>query len=384
MEIDRVHEIIPSLIESLLENHSSQHECESMNRYKQVLNFEPVDRLPITYSYPVSPDARWQPFPNRYIYQNPAVMFYNELVSAWDLHITDRALILDDLPVTIRPNWGTVTVASLLGIPPEQRDDQTPWIRRRDENITLEDIGSLDVDIREYRWIQNILETYEYYHEVVAAYPKFGEMVTITLPDLQGPFDTLEQIMGEQLFIDMVLEPERVKESLLKVARLQKECIDLFQPYCTEQIPGYSHQHGTMLKGNLLIRNDSVVMISPRMYEDIVAPGDIFLMKEVGGGAIHSCGKIDHATDVMFELEGIQSFDLGQSYLNDMDRIYRKAKEKKIPLIRVQPDREELISGSILERYPTGVTLTFRSQSRNDAIQVHEAYKRAVERRRKK
>jgi len=369
---------IPKLIDYLVEKDDQQKSKESLERFQKALNFEPVDRLPITFYYPAADDATWKPLPNRLIYQDPPSMLYNELVSAWNLHITDKEVIQDDLPVTIRPNWGTVTVASLLGILPEQRDDQTPWIKRGDREITLEEINSLDVDISEAPWVNNILETYSYYHEILSKYPEFEKIVTITLPDLQGPFDSLEQVMGEQLFIDMVLDPDTVTEALMKVAKLQLECLRLFTPYCTEPYKGYSHQHGTMLKGNLLIRNDSVVMISSDMYKEIVSPADLFLIEQVNGGSIHSCGKIDHATDVMFDLQGLQSFDFGQPYMNDMDKIYQKAVEKQVPLIRVQPTPEELTTGSILDRYPTGVTLTYQAKSRDEAKELHESYRRAT------
>jgi hypothetical protein len=53
-------------------------------------------------------------------------MLDNELVSAWDFHITLTKSVGDDLPPTIRPNWGTVLVASLLGGSIEQVGDATP------------------------------------------------------------------------------------------------------------------------------------------------------------------------------------------------------------------------------------------------------------------
>ena len=381
MVSNQIEQAVARVIEGLDLQGISRLQAGSAERFHAALTYEAVDRLPITYAYPLKETARWQPLPNRRIYQDPAAMLYNELVSAWGLHITERMEVSDDLPATIRPNWGTVTVASLIGLPPEQVDDQTPWIKRGERQFSLEEVRDLDVELETCPWVAHILETYRYYQDICRRYPEFGQAVTICLPDLQGPFDSLEQILGEQLFIDMVLNPSLVTDALMRLAELQTACVKLFTPYCTERESGYSHQHGTMIKGNVLIRNDSVVMISSKMYEEIVAPADEYILQEVQGGAIHSCGKIDHAADAMLSLKGMQSFDFGQSYMNDMSRIYERAREHHIALVRVQPDREELLDGSILEKYPTGVTLTFQAGSQDEARTIHQAYIEAAERR---
>lgn len=356
---------------------------EIASLHQRALHYENVERLPIVFSYPPSPDQPFQPLKNREIYQSDAAMMYNELVSAWDTSISSRSMIGDDLPITIRPNWGTVLVASLLGYEPEQRDDQNPWIKREGRRpITLDQVvetGTI-IDIAKAPWISKVQHTYAFFHKTLKQYPELKNIVTITQPDLQGPFDTLEQVMGADLFIAMVLNPEKVHEALLAVAGLQIACRKIFQPYCTEKNPGFCHQHGMLVRGNILIRNDSVVMISEDMYAEIVSPADQKVLQAAGGGGIHSCGKIDHAFKAMICLEAMQAFDFGQSYMNDIDRLYAEARRKKIPLIRVQPEEAELVTGSVLTRFPTGVSLMYHASSFQEARKLCDQYRNAAER----
>ena len=56
-------------------------------------------------------------------------MLFNELVCAFDTSIALRDRVGDDLPLTIRANFGTVLIASMFGAAAEQIGDNPPWIR---------------------------------------------------------------------------------------------------------------------------------------------------------------------------------------------------------------------------------------------------------------
>jgi len=60
-----------------------------------------------------------------------------------------------------------------------------------------------------------------------------------------------------------------------------------------------------------------------------------------------------------------------------VDNVYARAREFKIPLIRVNADEEELLTGSVMERFPTGVVLVHRAGSLAEANRVMEAYEEA-------
>ncbi len=115
-------------------------------------------------------------------------------------------------------------------------------------------------------------------------------------------------------------------------------------------------------------------MISPDMYTAQVAPHDEYVLKEMGGGGLHSCGKVDFNLPEIFRLPSVRCFDFGQSYLNDLEPVYSLAREKKIPLIRIRAERDELITGEINRRFPTGVSLVYEAVSFDDAVFVAHKY----------
>jgi hypothetical protein len=175
------------------------------------------------------------------------------------------------------------------------------------------------------------------------------------------------------------MDPEIIEALLTHVAETQMSFLEAVRPHVTDLGDGFSHQHATMIKGNVLLRDDSTVMISPEMYGEYVAPHDQRVLAAMEGGGIHSCGKMDQLTGGYLEIPSLESIDLGQSELNDVDMVYFRAAERQVPLIRVAAGRKELTTGSIMNRFPTGVTLIYRAQSMQDAADVMQAYKRATE-----
>lgn len=74
-------------------------------------------------------------------------------------------------------------------------------------------------------------------------------------------------------------------------------------------------------------------------------------------------------------LPTIQCFDFGQSELNDLDSVYPLAKEKKIPMVRIWVKKDDLLSGKIKDRFPTGVSLVYDANSFEEAKAVVKNYK---------
>jgi hypothetical protein len=136
-----------------------------------------------------------------------------------------------------------------------------------------------------------------------------------------------------------------------------------------------------MIKGRILIRNDSVIMMSPEMYRSVVAPHDERVLRELGSGGVHSCGKADGHVPAFLELPSVRCLDLGQPELNDVDTLYMQLKRRRIPLARLKVSRDDLATARITERFPTGVSLLYEADSVLDAKETMEAYLRATEKR---
>jgi len=342
--------------------------------HQKALNWELVDYLPLVVTFPYPEYNKFQPFQHREIFDNPDKMLYNELIHAFDTSILLHSNINDDLPFTIRANFGTVIIASLFGGHVEQRGDNPPWVKHFEASEDFNSIFDKDpLDFSQGNCPQ-VTARYKFYRDIFADYPNLRKCVKIVLPDLQGPLDTLELLRGSNIYSDFILDPEMVDNGLRLMAEAQVGYAKFLQQFTTDGPVGYSHQHAVMIKGNILIRNDSAIMVSPEMYKEQIAPHDDFVLKALNGGGIHSCGKIDFNVPEIYKLASINCFDFGQSDLNDLDAIYPIARENKIPIIRLRPGKDELISGKIRERYPTGVSLVYDAESFEQAIFISKSY----------
>ena len=348
---------------------------EIFENHRRILNWEPVEKLPLVVTFPYPKLQKTQPFSHSEVFDNPEKMLFNELVHAFDTSIFLNSEVGDDLPFTIRANFGTVIIASLFGGKVEQRGENPPWVRHFETLEEFKLIFERDPLDFSQGFCPKVISRYKFYRDVLHEFPNLQKSIKVVLPDLQGPLDTLELLRGSSVYEDFIMEPELVEKGLHLMACAQIGFAKHLEQYLTENMKGYSHQHAIPIKGNILIRNDSAIMISPEMYESQVAHHDEYVLKEMGGGGIHSCGKIDFNIPEIFKQPSIQCFDFGQSHLNDLDLVYALAKEKKIPLIRIRVNRDDLLSGKIKERFPTGVSLVYDANSFEEAKAVMKNYK---------
>jgi hypothetical protein len=174
--------------------------------------------------------------------------------------------------------------------------------------------------------------------EVLADFPKLTRAIHIYHPDLQGPIDVAEVVWGSEIFLAVYDNPEMLQDML----ELITETYIAFMKRWLEIVPWdgpYSSHWGWMLKGYPMIRNDSLMNLSPEIYERFVRPCDQRIFNAFGGeGGQHFCGRGDHYIDLMSEMEGLSVLVLSQPEYNDMEKIYRHTVDKGICLI--QPPNE--------------------------------------------
>ena len=199
------------------------------------------------------------------------------------------------------------------------------------------------------------------------------------LPDLQGPLDTAELLRGSEIYVDICNDLELLAKALGHDGSGAIGFARHLLSYTSDGPEGFGRQHATVIRGQILIRDDSAIMISPAMYRRHVAPYDEMVLGGLGGGGIHACGKMEHNADEFFALPSICCLDFGQPELNNVDAIYAKAQQRKIAMIRVCVPREELVTGRVMKRFPTGVSLVYEADSLDDARAVMAAYHEVTE-----
>lgn len=369
---------LKELLDFLADRLTLERESEIEELHRCALNWEPVQRLPLVLSYPAPPE-RFQPYPHAQALAEPEKMLFNELVSAWGTSICHRTEAGDDLPCTLRANFGCVLIASLFGARIEQVEDNPPWARSFDTREGF--IGALKRDPQDFTqgWCPRVLEQYQFYRETLAQYPALERIIKLVLPDLQGPLDTVELLRGSELYADVYSDPQLVADALVKVAEAQIGFARCLEPYVNDGPSGWAHQHGFPIRGRILVREDSAIMVSPRMYREQIGPYDEQVMRELGGGGLHSCGDLRHNAAEYLRLPSTRCLDLGQPELNELDSLYALARERRIPLVRVSVNEHELVSGSVLRRFPTGVSLLHHCESLEHGRRIMEAYLKAAE-----
>jgi len=362
---------------SVVVNETRQAEIEDLHR--RALSWQPVRRLPVVMSYPLPLDARFKPFPHREVFGNPEKMLFNELTYAFNTSIACRDLLEDDLPCTIRANFGTVLIASKFGAEVGQFDDNPPWVTSHDEKrVSLEAVAEGDPLDFSQGWCPRAMEMCQFFKETLRVWPKLQSLIKIVMPDLQSPFDNLELIVGSSVFEDLQTRSELAAAALRNVAVAQVGFARRLTELICDGPDGFAHQHATMISGRILLRDDSAILMSPAMYRDQIAPHDEFVLRELGGGGIHCCGNVGLHAKVFLDRAGLRSFDFGQSEQNDVDAIYEQARARQVALVRVAASEQELCAGEILRRFPTGVSLIHRAESFGAAQRAMEGYLRAA------
>jgi hypothetical protein len=345
--------------------------------HRRALAYETVQRLPVVVMCSEPPSEERRPYPVSEAVRDPEKMLFNELVSAWETSIAGRHEIGDDLPATVRANFGTCLVPSCFGAAVDQPDDDPAWVRHF-ESAEAFDLAIAQGPNLSSSHVERAVETMELYRQVLSEYEQLSRVVKVTIPDLQGPLDNAAMLRGSEIFLDIATEPERFRSALEAVSDAQVELRRRFSALAWNEPAGHVHQHGVLVRGNMLLRNDSSVMLSPQMYREQVGPFDEAVMNAVGGGAIHSCGTIDHVVPEYLEHASIRTIDFGQSWMNDVDAAYERASALKVALVRVRAERDELEDASVLDRFPTGVVLTYAAGRVDEARRTLDRYREAA------
>ncbi|MBM3130499.1 MAG: hypothetical protein FJ009_17960 [Chloroflexi bacterium] len=338
------------------------HVEQARARRRAALDYAPVDRLPLTIYLPLE-SADLAPYPYAEAFADPAKMMVNELLGGFTSLY--RAVDLrDDAPYCLRPNLGTVVIASMFGAETRLVENNPPWVTPLGDVRQIRDIVNAPLaDVRAGLG-QRVVDQYAYYHTVVADYPRCRAALRFTLPDLQGPFSTAELLWGSAIYPAFYDEVELVRALLDKITiqmlRVYRAIIGLTREGADD---GYCHQHAVMIKGNLLIRDDSMINLSPKMYRDIVLPHDQRLGDELGGIGVHFCGNGMHQVQNLLRIPSVQSLDLGQPEQNDVDALYALAAPKRVALVRISVPKSELNAARLKQRFPTGVNLVANAES---------------------
>jgi len=180
----------------------------------------------------------------------------------------------------------------------------------------------------------------KYFVELFRDYPNIARHVHVYHPDLQGPMDIAELLWGSELFVALVDSPALVHALLGLIVetyiRFMRQWDAIVPPH-----DGCASHWGMLHKGCIMLRDDSAMNLSPEMFNDFIKPYDQRLLSELGGGAIHFCGRGDHYIHHVAGMEGVYAINVSQPEYNDMECIFRNTVDKGIALIGLQRETAE-------------------------------------------
>lgn len=87
-----------------------------------------------------------------------------------------------------------------------------------------------------------------------------------------------------------------------------------------------------MHRGQIVLRNDSAMNLSPEFYDTFARAFDSQLMERYGG-VIHFCGRGDHYIHLLKTIPNIYGVNMSQPHLNDMATIYQNTVDCGIQLL---------------------------------------------------
>ena len=293
---------------------------------------------------PFTPPVR-NPVPSRltwnHVYVNDALedddlMILSQLERCHQLLSTPS-----DILMSMRPNYGVGTLASLFGVPPflmAHEQDCLPNGRSLEGGRdAIQALLDQPLPALTSGYGGDVLRVAERMADIRRRYPNIRKYIFCDAPDCQSSMDTCELIWGSELFYALYDTPELVLALLDRITQVYKAFMGQWFSIVPKEIP-YHIYFGRVVRGSIFLRDDSAMNLSPEFYEEFVFPYDSELLLHFGGGGIHFCGRGDHFIQKMAATPNLTGIDISQPHLNDMEIILSSTIDKGIVLYCAKDD----------------------------------------------
>jgi hypothetical protein len=244
--------------------------------------------------------------------------------------------------LNIRCNYGTGILPTVFGAElflMEERLNTLPTSKpikyQEIEEIIEKGIPDLNTGLG-----KRVFEMACKFNEWMDNYPSIRKYVRIFHPDLQGPMDVCELLYGSDLFVDLIDKPDLIWRLLNLITETYVE----FMREWERLVPftnGYSAHWSMLLRGHIMLRDDSAMNLSPEMFAEFISPFDQKLLSAFDGGAIHFCGRGDHYIERASQMENLYAIHMSQPECNDVETIFSNTIDKNIKLLGLKREVAE-------------------------------------------
>lgn len=260
------------------------------------------------------------------------LMIIRELTGCWEAVTAGSGAAM-----CVRTNYGTGILPSLFGARQFRMDDAADTLPaslpldggadavRRAVSAGVPDVeGALG---------GRCLEMGIRMKELFSKFPNISRCVSIYHPDLQGPMDAADLLLGSELFLMLFDDPAFIHELLGVVTQTYSLMMRRWESAVGVPEKDFSTHWGMMMRGRIMLRDDSAMNLSPEMFDEFIKPYDAELLKEFGGGAVHFCGRGDHYLSSLSGVDGVYAVNMSQPEYNDMETVFSNTVDKGIALI---------------------------------------------------
>jgi len=365
------------LLDFMEEHIDLSHLTEIEDLQYDAIRYRDVARLPLSVRIP---HTGYEQAPLTSAYHDPEKMLYNEILWSTMHSAYNSVRTGDDGPLMIRSNYGIGVIPSLFGCKPVIFNNEMPWVEPmsvdRAKKIFAKGVPELDQSLG-----KRVKETYQYYHERLKAYPKCYAAIHITQPDLQGPYDILHHIIGNEAFILPFDSPALTKYIIDVITDTYIAFRQYIDPYLTDRVHGDAVLvHGLCVGGKVMIKADTgSANLSPEIYQRYEGEPDRRIMgafADEGGGSLHYCGapKNWHNSKIMNPY--LRCINYGNPELHDLSSEYAFLKQRNVAIVgwgnnqgyaRILKDIETGDAGSPIL---TGLTLLCEAGSVGEAREI--------------
>lgn len=273
----------------------------------------------------------WMPIAINDAIENEESMLLSQLS-----FLNEQLRTANGLPLHIRANYGVGNLPSMFGaerflMPPET--NTLPNVRPLPGGLAaIEKLVEAPLPAPTAGNGRAIAAIGQKFMALRAQYPKFARYVIIDHPDLQGPMDVCELLVGSDLFYALYDEPALIHALLAKITAQYQRAMEFWLSIVPNAPEGYASYFGELSLGKIVLRNDSAMNLSPEMYEEFIRPYDAQLLRHFGGGTAHFCGRGEHFIDAMSRIPDLHGINMSQPHLNDMGKILSCTVDRGIPL----------------------------------------------------
>jgi len=209
-----------------------------------------------------------------------------------------------DVPNFLEPWYGIGTLASAYGGDYLWPEGNAPALKARFS--TLDEVLAFEpVEIAETPIGRHTLQMIEYFLDQAKG------RVPMSLTDTQSPLNMVGHLYPlDQFFMDLLLEPEKVKLLFARLAdlliRFNEKQVKLIGSSLA--LPGHGFASSVKWTG-LGMSDDNAVMIAPEQFTELAVPIVENICQPLGGPVFHSCGDWSAWVDAVLNIKGLRMAD---------------------------------------------------------------------------